>query len=161
MQTQRNRLQIIPLLLLVVLLAATLTTHAQTFRGGINGTVIDATGAAIADASVIADRTDTGVTTTGVSTSSGAFLFQDLPLGDYTVTVTAAGFQTVRSTHRSSLPALSTRFPIKLAATPPRDNHRGQRRRALRSTPPPPPRPPSLTQRPSPTCRSTAATSPR
>ena len=111
MQTQRNRLQIIPLLLLVVLLATTLTTHAQTFRGGINGTVMDATGAAVAGASVIATDTATGVKTTGVSTSSGAFLFQDLPLGEYSITVTATGFAKVQVEHIASLPALSTRFP--------------------------------------------------
>jgi Carboxypeptidase regulatory-like domain/TonB dependent receptor len=74
-----------------------LSGSAQTFRGGINGTVTDRTGAAIANASVVAVQTDTGVTHTTVSSSGGEFLFQDLPLGTYSVTASFSGFQTVKT----------------------------------------------------------------
>ena len=74
-----------------------LSGNAQTFRGGINGTVTDRTGAAIANATVVAVQTDTGVTRTTVSSSGGEFLFQDLPLGAYSVTTTFSGFQTVKT----------------------------------------------------------------
>jgi hypothetical protein len=73
------------------------TGFAQTFRGGINGTVTDKTGAAIANATVIATQTDTGVSRTSMSSSGGEFLFQDLPLGSYSVTVSFSGFQTVKT----------------------------------------------------------------
>ena len=70
---------------------------AQTFRGGINGTVTDHTGAAIANATVVAVQTDTAVAHTTVTSSSGAFLFQDLPLGEYSVTTSFSGFQTIKT----------------------------------------------------------------
>ncbi|MDE1178099.1 MAG: TonB-dependent receptor [Edaphobacter sp.] len=77
--------------------AALVTGHAQTFRGGINGTVTDKTGAAIANATVTALQTGTGATRETVSSSGGEFLFQDLALGEYSVTVTFSGFQTVKT----------------------------------------------------------------
>ena len=48
-----------------------LSSSAQTFRGGINGTVTDHTGAAIANATVTAIQTDTGVAHNTVSSSAG------------------------------------------------------------------------------------------
>ena len=65
-------------------LAATLLTlgttflQAQTFRGGINGTVIDHTGALIANATVVALQTETGSSHTTTTSSAGEFLFQHL-----------------------------------------------------------------------------------
>jgi hypothetical protein len=68
--------------------------RAQNFRGAINGTVTDHTGAALPNASVVATNVDTGISRTTVSSSAGEYSFQDLPLGTYTVTVTDAGFAT-------------------------------------------------------------------
>ncbi len=79
--------------LLAVLVAAPL--FSQTFRGGISGTVADASGAAVPGASVKLVSPDTGLTRDGVASSSGEFVFQDLPLGNYDITVTQAGFDTV------------------------------------------------------------------
>jgi Carboxypeptidase regulatory-like domain/TonB dependent receptor len=115
MQMQR-RLQITHLLL-VVLLALTLTTQAQTFRGGINGTVVDSMGAAVAGASVVATDTATGVKTTGVSTSSGEFLFQDLPLGEYSVTVSATGFAKEKVEHVNVSAGAIYTLPVKLSVS--------------------------------------------
>ena len=69
---------------------------AQTYRGSINGSVVDLSGANIPNASVIATNVDTGVVINGKSTSAGEFLFGDLPLGLYSVTVSAPGFATVK-----------------------------------------------------------------
>jgi Carboxypeptidase regulatory-like domain len=66
----------------------------QTFRGGVSGTVVDQSGATVANASVKLTGTDTGLTRTAQTTSAGEFTFQDLPLGKYSVTITQAGFQT-------------------------------------------------------------------
>ena len=71
--------------------------HAQTFRGAINGTVTDKTGAAISNATVVAVQVDTAAAHTSITSSAGEFVFQDLPLGTYSVTVSFAGFQTVKT----------------------------------------------------------------
>src|SRR5215472_14133489 len=65
----------------------------HTFRGAINGSVTDQSGAVIAGANVTATDTATNVAHRSVTTNDGQFSFQDLPLGTYTVMVTAAGFQ--------------------------------------------------------------------
>ncbi len=82
------------LLLLFILIAGGLTATAQNFRGSLNGTVTDKTGATLPHASVTILDVDTGVTHTTFSSSAGEFAFQDLPVGTYSVTVTAAGFST-------------------------------------------------------------------
>ena len=75
-------------------LALSLTcSQAQTFRGAINGTVADPSGAVIAGAKVVATEVATNVAHNSVSTNSGEFSFQDIPPGKYTVAVSAAGFQ--------------------------------------------------------------------
>ncbi len=94
--SRKPRIALFSFIAFTLVLICTLPGIAQTFRGGINGTVTDHTGAAIADATVIAVQTDTGVAHNTVSSSAGAFLFQDLPLGSYTVTASFAGFQTVK-----------------------------------------------------------------
>ena len=80
----------------VALIAFALPVTAQTYRGGINGSVTDATGAAVAGAKVIITETSTGITHDSTSSSSGEFLFNDLPLGAYSVSVTAPGFNNVK-----------------------------------------------------------------
>src|SRR6266496_6522684 len=77
-------------LLTVLLLAVSL--RAQTFRGAINGTITDPSGAVVAGANVKATNTGTGIVLSTVSTSGGAFTFQDIPLGTYKVSVAAPGF---------------------------------------------------------------------
>src|ERR1700691_311048 len=67
--------------------------YGQTFRGAINGTVSDPSGAAIAGATVTATDIATNVAHNTVATGDGQFSFQDLPLGTYSVAVTASGFQ--------------------------------------------------------------------
>jgi hypothetical protein len=81
-------------LMLAALLALPSASMGQTFRGGINGTVTDQSGAVVPGASVDATDTATGVSHKTVSSSSGEFSFQELPLGSYLISVTANGFQT-------------------------------------------------------------------
>jgi hypothetical protein len=66
--------------------------NAQTFRGTINGTVADPSGASVPNAAVKATESATGIDHNTVTTSEGQFSFQDIPLGFYKVTVTASGF---------------------------------------------------------------------
>ncbi len=79
--------------LLALLASASLI--AQTFRGGISGTVADPSGSAVAGAAIKLLSPDTGLTREGTTTSSGEFVFPDLPLGKYDITVTQSGFDTV------------------------------------------------------------------
>src|SRR5213594_3799423 len=78
----------------VLVLFFSVTGYAQTFRGAINGSVTDPSGAVVAGASVKAANTATGIVLSTVSTSGGAFAFQDIPTGVYKITVTASGFST-------------------------------------------------------------------
>ncbi len=94
---------------------ATVSGVAQTFRGGINGTVTDKTGAAIANASVVAVQTETGVSHTTSSSSAGEFLLQDLPLGSYSVTVGFSGFQTTKVDKVAVSAGVVYTLPVSLA----------------------------------------------
>jgi hypothetical protein len=71
----------------------TISLSAQTFRGGINGTVTDQSGAVVAGATITALNNGTGVALKAVSSSGGEFLFQDLPIAAYTISVDASGFK--------------------------------------------------------------------
>ncbi len=65
---------------------------AQT-NGNISGTINDPTGAAIPGATVKAVSVETGAERTATSTDEGFFSLQQLQPGNYTVTVTQAGFK--------------------------------------------------------------------
>ena len=77
----------------VVILWLAIAGFSQTFRGAINGTVTDQSGAVVANASVKATNVATEVTLSTTTTSDGVFAFQDLPLGAYNITVVASGFK--------------------------------------------------------------------
>jgi len=83
---------LVVLLLILVLVSA---ANAQTFRGAINGTVTDPSGAVIPGAHVKATNRATAIDYSTESTSDGQFAFQDLPVGSYKVSVIAAGFPTL------------------------------------------------------------------
>lgn len=69
---------------------------AQTFRGSINGVIIDQSGAVVPGAAVTATDAATGVAHKTISSSAGEFAFQDLPLGAYEISTSASGFQEAR-----------------------------------------------------------------
>ena len=79
---------------LAVLLLASSTLFAQTGgEAGIQGTVVDATGAAVPNATVTATNDATGVSSTRVSTSDGLYTISPILPGVYTVTVKVTGFK--------------------------------------------------------------------
>ncbi len=67
--------------------------------GSIQGTITDPSGAVVANASVEAINVATGVKTDRKTTEAGFFVLSLLPAGDYNVTITATGFQTMTQTH--------------------------------------------------------------
>ncbi len=82
--------------LLAALFTCTLAVPmlAQTFRGGIQGTVTDTAGASVTGADVTVKSADTGLVRTGKTDDAGNFLFSELPLGTYSVSVSHTGFGT-------------------------------------------------------------------
>jgi outer membrane receptor protein involved in Fe transport len=113
---QRNsRFKLLGLLfVLLAIFGQTVASHAQTYRGGINGTVTDDSGAVIPAATVTILNVATGDTKTSPSSSAGEFLFQDLPLGTYSVTVAAPGFSTVKTDKVSVSAGVIFTLPVKL-----------------------------------------------
>jgi len=82
-------------LAILVVLSLAVAADAQTFRGAINGTVSDPSGAVVPNAQVKAKEKSTGIDHSTVTTSDGQFAFQDISIGMYSVTVTATGFPTL------------------------------------------------------------------
>jgi len=70
-------------------------SSAQTDQGAITGVVQDSTGAVITNADVTATNVDTGLALQTKSNSSGVFVFSPLKIGNYTVSASSKGFQTV------------------------------------------------------------------
>ena len=65
----------------------------QSQTGSMSGTILDANGAVVPDASVDATSAGTGVTLHTVSSEFGLYVFPNLPPGIWTVTVEKAGFK--------------------------------------------------------------------
>src|SRR5579871_3961507 len=97
---------------LLALIAA--VAYGQTFRGAINGTVTDATGAVVPKANVTVTNTGTSVSQSMVTTTDGAFSFQDLPLGSYSINVTASGFQPMTVSNITVTAGQVYTLPVKL-----------------------------------------------
>ena len=66
--------------------------HAQVVGGNISGTVTDATGAAIPNATVVIRNQDTGATRTLTTGATGTFTAPSLTIGAYTVTASSTNF---------------------------------------------------------------------
>ena len=107
----------VPIVLTVafaVLLAMPSGAFAQTFRGGIGGTVSDLSGAVIAGAEVTAVDTGTNTVYKTVSSSAGEFAFTNLPLGEYSVTIAATGFSTQKVNKVTVSAGINYVLPVKL-----------------------------------------------
>jgi Carboxypeptidase regulatory-like domain len=80
------------LLLILSLVLAGPSAMAQATTG-ISGVVQDASGAVVPNASVVATDTDTNFTAKAVSGPDGGFVLTSLPVGPYSLAVTATGFK--------------------------------------------------------------------
>jgi hypothetical protein len=67
--------------------------HAQTTTGSIVGTITDATGSSVPNASVTATNEATGIEFKVSTDSAGAYVVTPIPVGRYTVTVETKGFK--------------------------------------------------------------------
>ena len=80
---------------ILITLLATVTTRAQQITTGvIQGTVTDATGAALPGVTIEARNVNTNLVRSQVTESDGRFVFLQLPPGTYTLKFTLTGFAT-------------------------------------------------------------------
>ena len=82
-------------ILVWVFLSCAPQARAQQTLGGITGTVTDGLGAVIPDAKVTIVGDQTKLTRTLQTANTGNYDFVNLPIGNYTITFTHAGFQTL------------------------------------------------------------------
>src|SRR5438270_13880726 len=70
----------------------------QTSTSEISGTIRDATGAVIPEASVTVTNEATGITYRQSTTAAGLYAFPSLPVGTYSITAEMKGFKTGKQT---------------------------------------------------------------
>jgi hypothetical protein len=78
----------------VVMLVCALRSPAQTINGSIGGTVTEATGATVSNATVIATNASNGFAFTTTTNQDGSYSLRFLPIGNYKVVISASGFST-------------------------------------------------------------------
>jgi hypothetical protein len=96
------------------------SSHAafgQANTATIYGTLTDQSGAAVANAMVSAANNPTGIQSSTTANSGGQFTFNFLPVGTYTFTVEAAGFQKQVRTAVALSAGQTTQLNFQLALT--------------------------------------------
>ena len=126
MKSQTNRLSLLPLvrhlrmsstfaaLAFAFLFSVSLLRGQTAVDGAIGGTVLDTTGAVVAGANVQTINNGTNAQQTAVTDNSGYFRIIHLQPGLYTVTVTAPGFSTFKSTNLTVQVGLLTDLQARL-----------------------------------------------
>ncbi len=90
---------VLSLLSLACVFYLAVQVHAQATTASIHGTVSDPNGAVLANATVTAVNTSTGISNTQKTDSKGYFVFPDLHIGGpYSITVDVPGFQRFTTT---------------------------------------------------------------
>src|SRR6266566_4936371 len=92
-----NRLRFVALTLGLIAVQCAFA-QSQAINGSIRGRVTDSAGASVAQASVAIANVDTGFTRSLKTGEEGYYVFPNLPLGTYTVTIEKTGFATQRHT---------------------------------------------------------------
>ncbi len=100
--------------LVVGLLFSASLGFGQTALATITGTISDATGAVVANAPVSVKNLDNGQVYVGASSDTGNFTVSQLPIGDYDLTVTVAGFKTYSHTKFHLAAAQTMREDVSL-----------------------------------------------
>jgi hypothetical protein len=104
---------------LAILLALALIpgTQAQVVGGSISGTVVDASGAVITNATVLIHNDDTNAQRSLATSSVGTFTAPSLAVGRYTISANSPGFAPYRQTGVEITVGQSLEVTLKLAVT--------------------------------------------
>lgn len=102
------------LMCVLVMILGSLTGMAQQITGSIRGSITDPSGAVVQTANVTAKQTETGLTRSVTSGRDGTFVLVELPVGHYSVEVTAKGFQKYLQTGISLNVNETPNVPVKL-----------------------------------------------
>lgn len=103
---------------LLLLLLLTPQIQAQSDTGAIVGTVLDATGAAIAGAQIEANNVDNGLQLKSVANGVGQYTILAVPRGSYKVTANATGFVAATTTITVTVTAtINAPFKLQPAGT--------------------------------------------
>ncbi len=86
----------------------------QGANGTITGTVLDPSGAIVADAEIRITNTGTGIVFNSVSTSTGNYVAPQLPVGTYDLSVTLPGFKTYNRVNLGLAAAQTLRIDVSL-----------------------------------------------
>ena len=103
------KIQVLPLFLLFAAVA-----FGQKSTGEIKGTVLDPSGAVVQKATVTAKDMATGLSYSAISGVDGSYLIPNLLPGNYSVSVTAPGFQTSVFPEVVVTTGRTTDLPVKL-----------------------------------------------
>ena len=99
-----------------IVLTVAISVHAQQTLGTLSGTVTDATGAILPNTQVSLVNDQTAATRTTNSNGAGNYSFQALPIGTYTLTVTAQGFNTEKLANIPVQADRTATLPIRMNA---------------------------------------------
>src|SRR3954468_16269561 len=100
------------LLALLACLVAAFSLCAQSDRGAITGTIVDASGALIPGAKITLTNSATGFKTDTVSTGTGNYTLAGLPVGSYVLRVESNGFSRYEQTNIDVQVAVTTRVDV-------------------------------------------------
>jgi hypothetical protein len=109
-----NRKMIFVTLTAVVALLCS-SAWSQRFDGTLRGTVADPSGAVVPGATVTATNQQTGVSRTATTTPAGTYVFPNMLVGPYTITVESGKFQKYQHTNVEVLPNQVVTADVKLA----------------------------------------------
>jgi len=102
----------------VVFLLLTVLTgvlgFGQTDRGNITGTVVDPSGAVLANAAIEARNAANGQVFNAASTATGNYTLSQLPAGAYELSVTASGFKKYNRTGLDVAPTQTIRIDVSM-----------------------------------------------
>ncbi len=98
----------------LLILVFTLPVSAQFTTGQLTGTIVDPSGAGVANATVTVKNMGTGFTQTTTSSSAGEYRFPTLPVGTYQITTSVPGFQTFTQQGVTLATSQTVTLPVQL-----------------------------------------------
>ena len=116
MHSLKSRLAVLP----AILALSCVSLFAQsTTSGEFDGTVYDASGATVPNATVVATNVATGVLTSTTTTSAGQYRLSNLPVGSYNLAVSAEGFNKaeIRNVTAELNKAATANFTLQVGRT--------------------------------------------